>query len=247
MNDITSRGSLLPVRVAAHATDLRSTPTEDLRAPSGDAPAPLGEHTPGPAKDSSTIETSLPGEQASNAALLGARPAARVQLVIGPVGAGKSTFAERLARERSAVRLTLDEWMVTLFRPDRPEAGLVSWYRERAQRCIEQIWKVCLLLTARGDDVVLEIGLLRREERERFYERVSEQGLPLTIHVLDAARDVRRARVLQRNRDRGPTYSMDVPPEIFELASDLWQAPDSDECEGRDVRFLFTDANGAAG
>jgi predicted kinase len=149
-----------------------------------------------------------------------------------------------VARECSAVRWTLDDWMVTLFRADRPETGLVTWYRERAQRCIDQIWKLTLQLTARGDDVVLELGLLRRDERERFYERVGEHGLPLTIVVLDAARDVRRARVLQRNRHRGPTFSMEVPLEIFELASDLWQAPEKDECEGRDVRFFRTDAAG---
>jgi predicted kinase len=133
--------------------------------------------------------------------------------------------------------------MATLFRPDRPETGLLDWYRERAQRCIDQIWKLAQQLTARGDDVVLEIGLLQRAERERFYERVTEAGLPLTIYVIDAARDVRRARVQERNRSQGATFSMVVPAEIFELASDLWQAPEADECEARDVRFLRTDAN----
>jgi hypothetical protein len=34
-----------------------------------------------------------------------------------------------------------------------------------------------------------------------------------------------------------------VPPAIFELASDLWEAPDFDECDGRDVRFLRTDTH----
>src|SRR5687768_55420 len=45
-------------------------------------------------------------------------PSARVHLVLGPVGAGKSTFALELARSSGAVRLTLDEWMTELFRPD---------------------------------------------------------------------------------------------------------------------------------
>lgn len=132
--------------------------------------------------------------------------------------------------------------MATLFRMDRPETGLLAWYQERAQRCIEQIWKLALQHAARGEDVVLEIGLLRRDERERFYERVSEAGLPLTLHVVDAARDVRRARVLERNRHQGSTFTMVVPAEVFELASDLWQPPESDECAGRDVCFLRTDA-----
>ena len=169
------------------------------------------------------------------------RRAARVHLVVGPVGAGKSTFARQLVRDHSAVALTLDDWMATLFRPDRPATDVVAWYQERAERCIAQIWKLARQLTDRGDDVVLEIGLLRRGERERFYERVDEAGLPLTIYVLDAARDVRRARVLERNQRQGATFSMAVPLEIFELASDLWQALEPDEHEGRDVRFACTD------
>jgi predicted kinase len=201
----------------------------------------LGERTPSPTKDSATLGNAPAAGQAPNEARPPERRSARVHLVIGPVGAGKSTHAQRLVDERSAIRLTLDDWMATLFRPDRPDTGLLVWYAERAQRCIDQIWKLTRQLTARGDEVVLEIGLLQRAERERFYERVRDAGLPLTIHVLDAARDVRRARVLERNLHRGVTFSMPVPLEIFELASDLWQAPESDECEGRDVCFLRTD------
>ena len=40
----------------------------------------------------------------------------KIHLLIGPVGAGKSTFALELAREHRGVRLTLDEWMQSLER-----------------------------------------------------------------------------------------------------------------------------------
>jgi len=198
---------------------------------------------PGPSQEGSSIENAPSAGQAGNAAPAFESRIPRVHLVIGPVGAGKSTFAQGLAREHSAMRLTLDDWMATLFRPDRPETGLLPWYRERAERCIDQIWKLAQQLTRLGHDVVLEIGLLQREERERFYERVSAAQLALTVHVIDAARDVRRARVLERNHSQGPTFSMLVPAELFELASDLWQAPASDECVAREVRFLRTDAS----
>jgi hypothetical protein len=48
-------------------------------------------------------------------------------------------------------------------------------------------------------------------------------GCELTIHLLDAPRDVRRERMRQRNRDQGPTYAMEVPDVFFELASDHWE------------------------
>ncbi len=171
------------------------------------------------------------------------RGAPRLHLVIGPVGAGKSTFAIDLATQEAALRLTLDDWMARLFRPDRPPAGVVPWYVERAARCVDQIWVVSRAALTLGVDVVLEIGLLRREQREAFHARVLEEapGVATVVHVLDADRDTRRARVEHRNRTRGATFSMEVAPEVFELASDLWEPPDDDEREGRDVRLLRTD------
>jgi predicted kinase len=174
---------------------------------------------------------------------------AMLHLVVGPVGAGKSTFALELCRQHNALRLNLDEWMVDLFRADRlpesaraPEDALrrdnLEWYIERTARCIELIWKIAERTIDLGTQVVLEIGLIQRGERERFYERVDSNGYALTVYVLDAPRDLRRARVLSRNQQQGPTFSMEVPPHIFELASDMWEPPDEAECSERTVRFV---------
>ena len=165
----------------------------------------------------------------------------RVHLIVGPVGAGKSTFAKALARESRAVRLTLDEWMTQLFRPDRPAEGVIEWYRERARRLVEQIWRVAQEVAGTGTDVILEIGLLQRHERVAFYERVDQAGLELTVNVVDATRELRRARVMARNQERGDTFSVVVPLEFFELASDLWEPLTPTEIEGYHVRLFRTD------
>lgn len=165
---------------------------------------------------------------------------ARIHLIVGPVAAGKSTFALELCRRHRAVRLTLDEWMTRLFSPDRPDDGVMEWYRERAGRCVEQIWQLADQLIAAGTEVVLEIGLIQQRDRLRFYRRVDASGHAMTIYVLDAPREVRRERVERRNQDRGATFSMVVPPHIFELASDLWEPPDAAERGGRDVQLIST-------
>ena len=164
---------------------------------------------------------------------------AHLHLLIGPVGAGKSTYAKQLGREQRAVRLTLDAWMTQLFGDDeRPAIGRMEWYLERRERCLAQIWSVTQELLAAGMTVVLEPSLIQKAEREELYRRIDGEGCGLTVHVLDAPREVRRARVLKRNAERGETFSVEVPLPYFDLASDLWEPPDEDERRGRDFRFL---------
>ncbi len=130
--------------------------------------------------------------------------------------------------------------MATLFRPDRPKDDVLKWYVQRKERCIEQIWKQVCGLMAADLDVVLELGLVQRTSRMAFYDRMNSAGYQFTVCVLDAPRGERRARVANRNREKGETYAMDVPEAIFEIASDLWEAPDAAECQGRDIRFIST-------
>jgi predicted kinase len=166
--------------------------------------------------------------------------APRIHLVLGPVGAGKSTLVHKFALELPAVPLVLDEWMATLFRPDRPTDDVWPWYIERTERYIEQMWTTTERVIDAQRDVILEIGLITRAARERFYARVDATTIPLDVVVVDAPRDVRRARVLARNTQQGATFSMVVPPEVFERASDMWEPPDDDECRRRRVVFRTT-------
>lgn len=153
-----------------------------------------------------------------------------LHLILGPVGAGKSTYAAALAARLPAPRFTLDMWMATLYGDDpRPPGDRRAWYAERVDRCLSVIESITFELAERGTPVVLELGLIRRAARLAFYDRVADHGHPLRVHLLDAPREVRRARVVQRNEARGPTFSMEVPLEVFELASDLWEPPDAQE------------------
>jgi predicted kinase len=136
------------------------------------------------------------------------------------------------------LRLTLDEWMTRLFRPDRPQTRVMEWYVERADRCIDQIWSVTASALEVGTDVVLEIGLIRRHDRDAFYERVDAAAVALSVYLVDAPREIRRERVARRNVEQGDTFAMDVPPEFFELASDLWEPPTDVECAERRIRVI---------
>lgn len=165
---------------------------------------------------------------------------AKIHLIEGPVGAGKSTFATRLGYELAAPRLDLDEWMVTLFRPDRPDTGFMAWYSQRKQRCIEQIWNVASAIVDTGSDVVLELGLVGYLDRASFYERVDASDYELAVYVLETPEGIRRQRVQDRNRRQGHTFKMEVPDDIFELANRAWEPLDEAECRDRQIHFVQT-------
>lgn len=162
----------------------------------------------------------------------------KVHLIEGPVGAGKSTFATALAARHHGVHVALDEWFARLFSPDRPASDVMPWYAERKKRLIGLIWGHSRRVLASGRDVVLELGLIRRHERLEFVRSVRDEGFDLVIHVLEAPHDVRRDRVRRRNSERGSTFSMVVPDDIFELASRLWEPPDDDECSEFQVELV---------
>ena len=166
---------------------------------------------------------------------------ATIHLIEGPVGAGKSTYAGRLALAEGAVHLNLDEWMVNLFSPDRPAEGFMAWYAERKERCIEQIWHVTTRLLDARVDVVLELGLVQRAAREHFYGRVEAAGYALTVRVLDADVETRRQRVRSRNESGSGTFRMVVSDEIFTLANGAWEAPDETEGATRQIEWVRTD------
>ena len=155
--------------------------------------------------------------------------AGTLHVLIGPVGAGKTTYAQRQCAQSSALLLDLDRWMVRLYGDDqRPAEQVLQWYLERRERCRALIWDLALSLITNGTDVYLELGLLGAGERGSFYELARAHGLSMRVCVVDAPRDVRRTRVQQRNQKADP-YTQIVPAAFFEQASDAWQPPDEAE------------------
>lgn len=167
-----------------------------------------------------------------------------IHLIEGPVGAGKSTMAKEMARERGVVHLALDEWFARLYSPDRPSrqgGGFIAWYLENKARLVDTLWQHALDLTTAGVTPVLEFGLIQRSARSDIYERARAVGAVLEVTVLDAPVETRWARVQRRNEERGSTFSMIVPREVFDMASTLWEPVDDVEALEPGVRFAFRD------
>jgi predicted kinase len=158
--------------------------------------------------------------------------AATLNVIFGPCGAGKTTYANAFARREKAVAFILDDWMARLFGPDMPDPLEYDWMIERVGRCEGQIWATAAGVLAAGTPVILDIGLMRKADRARVRDIAEATGLPLQFHFVDAPQDLRRARVLDRNEVRGESFAIVVTPELFDFIEGVYEPPESVELEG---------------
>ncbi len=156
---------------------------------------------------------------------------ARLILVCGPVGAGKTTYSLSLAKEIKAIRFSIDPWMQTLFSKDMRTLDF-SWMMERVNRCSEQIWQISEQILAIDGNVILDLGFTTKEQRDIFSNRAQELGIDSEIHYLDVAKDTRKQRIHKRNIEKDPSvFSFEVTDMMFNFMEPRFEAPDQEELE----------------
>jgi predicted kinase len=148
-------------------------------------------------------------------------------MISGPIGAGKTTLARRLAEENEALRFSLDEWVMQLFGSEAPDPMVFEWWAERCKRCSERIWSICQPLLVQSVDVVLDFGFPSVAHREEYRCRATQVGAMVHLHIVSAEADLRWKRVQARNRDRSHTFALVVTEEMF-VGSEVWWEPPSD-------------------
>jgi len=156
---------------------------------------------------------------------------ARLILVCGPTGAGKTTYSLSLSKEIGAVRFSIDPWMQTLFSKDMTSLDY-SWMIERVNRCYEQIWQVSEQILSLNGNVILDLGFTTKEQRVLFSERAKALNIDSEVHYLDAPKDIRKKRIEKRNIDKDPSvYSFEVNNMMFNFMEPRFEAPDQKELE----------------
>jgi predicted kinase len=145
---------------------------------------------------------------------------ARLVLVCGLPGAGKTTTALEIAAEQGGVRFSPDEWMHDL---------AIDLFDQPARGRIEQLqWQVAQELLAVGVDVIIEWGLWTRAERDVLRERARQLGARVELHFLDEPLDVLWQRVHERGREQ-EWGSRAIEREELGEWFDLFEVPDAAE------------------
>lgn len=149
----------------------------------------------------------------------------KIHIVFGRQGAGKSTYSKKLTQDINGVHFSIDEWMWKLYGKDLPKSMNLKWIMDRVERCEQQIWAITKQISNTGVEVVLDLGFTKFEKRELFTSLAKEQNIPVQIHYLKAPHDLRKKRVLERNKDKGETYSFEVTPGMFDFMEGEFQVP----------------------
>lgn len=135
-------------------------------------------------------------------------------------GAGKTTLARSLERERDALRLTPDDWILALG---------IDPYDEPQRAVVEQLqWDVAMRALELGTSVILDFGFWSRRERDDFRVRASALGVGFEIHFVDAPRSELVARLAARNATAGPGDVL-VDAEALDRYISWFEPPAPDE------------------
>jgi len=154
---------------------------------------------------------------------------ARIHLICGATGAGKSTYSAALAQDVCGVRFSIDEWMQRLHNADQPSEMRFDWFYERVQRNCAQMRRMAEQLCEIDVPAVFDCGLTNAEERAIFADWAEEMGYSMQLHYVDVHHDIRWGRVQKRNQEQAETFQFEVTREMFDFIESIWQPPSDSE------------------
>jgi predicted kinase len=145
---------------------------------------------------------------------------ARLILICGLPGSGKTTLAKRLAAERRAVRLSPDEW--------KHDLDIDYYDEERRVKLEKRLWRLGRELLGLGQSVILENGFWAREERDGLRLAARTLGVPVELHYLEATVDELWRRLEIRNEEERPGAAP-IKRDDLERWAERFEAPDAVE------------------
>jgi predicted kinase len=144
------------------------------------------------------------------------KPQARLIIVCGLPGSGKTTHSRQLATEIGGIRFCPDEWMTTLG---------IDFYDAAARDRIEALQaQVAMDVLRNGGTAIIEWGTWFREERDRLREAARLLGAAVELHFLDEPIDALWERLGRRGAE-----CPQIGREDLQRWSDSFQRPSREE------------------
>lgn len=100
-------------------------------------------------------------------------------LICGFLGAGKTTYSRKLAKETRAIHLNPDEWCIKLFSKEEYEQNWSKCFSET----IEHLWKKAEEYAKNGKSVIFDMGFWTKLSRDEATQRARDLGFNPVIHL----------------------------------------------------------------
>ena len=150
---------------------------------------------------------------------------ARLFLVCGFIGSGKTTTANDIAQKEKALCLTLDEWVNKLYGSN---AAKIQDF-DPQERVKEVMWQVAVKALKLGTSIVLDWGFWTRKERDGYREKAGKLGIKPIIIFLETSKEQCLARVSERNKNLDER-SVIIDLDDFEKWWSHFEPPSDEEC-----------------
>jgi len=144
-------------------------------------------------------------------------------LICGLPGSGKTTIAQKIELENSALRLTPDEWILALYGNDldRPRRDAVRDPIEALQ------WQVAKRALSLNCNVVLDWGFWSQAERAKYRKEAEALGAQVKLVFLEVSINELWSRISQRAESSKGTLHI-TRPELDEWSA-TFEAPTKEE------------------
>jgi len=118
-----------------------------------------------------------------------------LHLVHGFIGAGKTTYSQKLEESTGSIRFSQDEFMLELLGRKPPEYIFQKFYKKVSLI----IWTIASKLLLKGIDVILDEGFWNESERAKYNNRAISLGANIILHNVKCDLEICLKRTLNRN------------------------------------------------
>lgn len=154
----------------------------------------------------------------------------------GKMGAGKTTKSRQIARQKSAVLISEDEWLASIY-PNSIKS--LEDYIKYSGRLKPQMKRLVQSILAAGTDVVMDFPANTIQQREWFRSIFSEIHAPHDLIYIDQPNEICMQQIEKRRTEQPERAATDTK-EMFELVTKHFVAPTPGE--GFNITVILEDS-----
>jgi len=149
-------------------------------------------------------------------------------LLSGFLGAGKTTYAKRLAQCTNAIHLNPDEWCMQVFSPAEYE----NHWQECFAKSFDMLWNKARQYALENKSIIFDAGFWSKQSRCQAVLKSRDAGFYPIICYIFASDEILKQRISQR---KGVIAEYNL--QHFDELKKMFEIPDADE------RFLIVNNN----